>query len=326
VLGVAIRAWGLAAPQATITNEELANLLGVDERWIQDYTGVRERRIVSHGEATSDLAVEAATRALARTGLEPADIAMLILATSSPDQPAPATAALVHSRLGLLCGAFDLNAHYAGFVYGVVLGGTLARLYEAPVLVIGADAHSGDVNPSDLEGRAAVGDGAGALIMVPSDLGGLLSFDLGCDGSAASLIEIPAGGSRRPATFETVASGQHYLQTSGTRLYEHFVQACVNSIEAALEQAGVSISDINLFVPHQANARIITAIAERLSLPRELMVSNIDHFGNTGCASVPMALAEAADAGRLAPGNLVLLSSFGAGMAWASAVLRWTTV
>jgi 3-oxoacyl-[acyl-carrier-protein] synthase III len=325
MIGLAIAGWGSAVPRQSVSNEYLSQQFGIDDEWITTRTGVRERRRVSDGEATSTLAVDAAITALGKAGLPAPDVGALIIATATPDQPCPATAAFVQHELGLACGAFDLNAECAGFVYALVTAAMFTHVTREPVLVVGADTHSRYVNPDDRDTAVLLGDGAGAVVVAPSPFGALLSFDLGCDGSGASFLEIPAGGSRRPPTLETVKAKQHYIQMNGPELFREAVRASVRSAAIALDGAGVTADDLDLFIPHQANARIIAAVAKRLGIPEQSVMMNLDRYGNTSSASIPIALAEAADTGRLHDGDLVLLSGFGAGMTWASAVVRWST-
>jgi 3-oxoacyl-[acyl-carrier-protein] synthase-3 len=226
--------------------------------------------------------------------------------------------------LGLRCGAFDVDAACSGFVYGLVIGASLLTTSAVDaVLVIGAETLLRIADWTDRSTAVLFGDGAGAAVLTPSAEPGLLAWDLGCDGSAAHLLTVAAGGSRLPSSADTVAAGQHFLRMQGQEVFRRAVRAIVDSAAGTLEQAGVAAADVDLFIPHQANQRIIDAAATRLGIPAERTFVNVDRYGNTSAASVPLALGEAADAGRVHPGDLVLLSGFGAGMSWASALLRW---
>jgi 3-oxoacyl-[acyl-carrier-protein] synthase-3 len=271
--------------------------------------------------------VTAGTEAIKRAGLTPDAIDLLVLATATPEQPIPHTGAFVGEGIGLRCGSFDLGAGCAGFVYALVTGASLLTGGGLEhVLVVGSETLSRIIDPTDRGTCILFGDGAAAVTLgrnTEPDGPGLLAWDLGCDGSATGLLEIRAGGSRRPTSAETVAGGEHFLQMQGQEVFRRAVRAVVDSANATLRRAGVTASDVSWFVPHQANARIIDAACNRLGIAPERTVVNIERYGNTSAASIPLALAEAADDGRLQPGDLVLLSGFGAGMTWASALLRW---
>jgi 3-oxoacyl-[acyl-carrier-protein] synthase-3 len=334
----AVAGWGTAIPERRVTNHDLARRVDTNHEWIVERTGIHERRIAGPGESTATLAIEAGAAAIKSANLTPTDIGCCIVATCTPEQPIPATAAFVQDGLGLRCGAFDLDAACAGFVYALVVGaGLLSTGGLHAVLVVGAETLSRFADPDDRTTCVLFGDGAGAVVLTavapsqagprlpgdPADGAGLLAWDLGCDGSAASLLAVPAGGSRMPASAETVAAGGHFLKMEGQEVFRRAVRAIVDSAQATMAQAGVGPDAVDLFVPHQANARIIDAAASRLGISSERTFVNIDRYGNTSAASIPIALAEAADEGRLHPGDLVLLSGFGAGMSWASALLRW---
>jgi len=336
--GAAVAGWGIALPEQVVTNDDLATRVDTDDAWIQERTGIKERRVAGPGETTASLAAEAGAAAIKSADLSPVEIGCCIVATCTPEQPIPATASFVQESLGLRCGAFDLDAACAGFVYALVVGaGLLSTGGLDAVLVIGSETLSRVADPHDRSTCVLFGDGAGAVVLVREDLvparpeheekgpdgTGLLAWDLGCDGSGAPLLAVPAGGSRMPTTAETVATGQHWLKMEGQEVFRRAVRTIVESAGATLSQVGIAADDVDLFVPHQANARIIDAAAARLGIPPERTFVNIDRYGNTSAASIPIALAEAADAGRLHRGDLVLLSGFGAGMSWASALLRW---
>jgi 3-oxoacyl-[acyl-carrier-protein] synthase III len=322
----AISGWGTALPDQRLTNAELERRVDTSDQWIVERTGIRERRVVGEGETTASLAIEAGAAAIKHAGLTPDAIDLLIVATATTEQLIPHTGAFVGDGLGIRCGSFDLNAGCAGFVYELVVGSSLLSAGNLDhVLIIGSETLSRVTDPTDRGTCILFGDGAAAMVLsaAPEDGPGLLAWDLGCDGSATGLLEIPAGGSRLPASAETVATGGHYLKMAGQEVFRRAVRIVVESATAALQRGGVGIDDVTWFAPHQANIRIIDAAGNRLGIPAERTLVNIDRYGNTSAASIPLVLAEAADAGRLADGDLVLLSGFGAGLTWGSALLRW---
>jgi 3-oxoacyl-[acyl-carrier-protein] synthase-3 len=289
-----------------VTNEDLSAHLDTSDSWITERTGIKERRI---GGTTSQLAVDAGHRALERAGRRGDEIDLLVLATTTPDALVPGTSATVQDALGVAGGAFDLNAACSGFVYALVTAHGLALAGAERALVIGSETLSRITDWDDRSVAVLVGDGAGAVVLETTDgPGELLAWDLGANGSLRHLLCCDHGG---------------YLYMNGREIFRHAVQAVVSSSLKTLGRAGLSATDIDLFVPHQANSRIITAVSERLGIPSERCVVTIDRYGNTSSASIPLALADALDTGRLRPGGLVLLSGFGGGMTWASAVLRW---
>ncbi|MEA3075985.1 MAG: 3-oxoacyl-[acyl-carrier-protein] synthase [Actinomycetota bacterium] len=326
-IATAIAGWGIYAPERRLTNADLEATLDTNDQWITERTGIKERRIVGEGEWTSTMAIAAGAAAIKDAGLTPGDIDLIIVATATPDQIVPSTAAFVADGLGLTCGSFDLGAACAGFAYSVVVGSSMiATGGVRNVLVIGAEAISRFVNPADRSTAVIFGDGAGAAVLsaCAEDAGpGLLAWDLGCDGSAATLIEVKAGGSRMPTTHETLAAGDNFLSMQGNEVFRKAVRAVVDSATATLEKAGLTAADVDVFVPHQANVRIIEAVNQRLGIPMDKTIVNIAKYGNTSAASIPLALVEAAQDGRLRDGDVVLLSGFGAGMTWASVLLRW---
>ena len=318
--------WGSDVPSAVVGNEELEQRFGVDEGWIHSKTGIGARRVVAPEQSSADLATNAARAALASAGLTPTDIDLIVLATCTPAQLAPHTAAFVGGELGISCGSFDLNTACTGFVYGLVVTGAL--LNASPVsraLLIGVEAYSRFINPQDRGTAVVFGDGAGALVLdrAAEDGAGILSSDLGCEGSLTDIVGIRAGGSAMPVTPEVVASGDYQIHMTGKAVYEFAVGALVESIDVTLARAGVDLSEVKWFVPHQANLRIIEAVGEKLNIDPARVVLNIDRYGNTGAASIPIGLAETAREGRIQRGDLVLLSSVGAGMTWGSALIRW---
>jgi 3-oxoacyl-[acyl-carrier-protein] synthase-3 len=325
----AIAGWGLAVPEGKLTNADLeARDIGTSDQWIMERTGIRERRMCAPDETTAGLAIAAGNAAIKSAGITPGDLSMVIVATCTPEQPIPETSSFVAEGLGVRCGAFDVGAACAGFSYGlVVAAGLVATGANGPILLVGAENLTRVVDPTERGTAILFGDGAGAAVIASSSGGpdgpGLLSWDMGSDGSAAHLIEITAGGSRQPTTAETVGSGAHWMRMEGSEVFRRAVRVVVESSNAALAKAGLSTADVDWFLPHQANARIVSAAASRLKIPAERCIVNIDRFGNTSAASIPIALAEAADDGRLSDGDIVLSCGFGAGMTWSSAVLRW---
>ncbi len=322
----AISGWGTALPEQRLTNADLEQLVDTSDQWIVERTGISERRIAGEGESTASLATEAGAAAIKHAGLTPDAIDLLIVATATTEQLIPHTGAFVGDGLGVHCGSFDLNAGCAGFVYELVVGASMLTSGNLDhVLVIGSETLSRVTDPTDRGTCILFGDGAAAMVLSssPDDGPGLLAWDLGCDGSAAALLEIPAGGSRRPVSAETVANREHYLRMNGQEVFRRAVRIVVESATNALARGGVGVDDVTWFAPHQANVRIIEAAGNRLGIPAERTLVNIDRYGNTSAASIPLVLAEAADDGRLQPGDLVLLSGFGAGLTWGSALLRW---
>jgi 3-oxoacyl-[acyl-carrier-protein] synthase III len=306
-MGLAIAGLGTALPDQRLTNADLEAVLDTTDAWIVERTGMRERRIAGPHEDSATLGAQAGAAAIKDAGLTPGDIGLVLVATCTPAQAMPATAALVQDMLGLRCGAMDVGAVCSGFVYGLVAANGMAA--DQPVLLIGTETLSRITDPDDRGTRILFGDGAGAAVLVPSTGGGLLSWHLGCDGSAAPLLEIPAG--------------DRYIRMEGREVFRRAVRLVIESCAIAMAKAGIGPADVALFVPHQANVRIIEACCSRLGVPMERTAVNLDRYGNTSAASIPIALAEAAAAGRLHTGDHVLLAGFGAGMTWASAVVRW---
>jgi 3-oxoacyl-[acyl-carrier-protein] synthase-3 len=318
--------WGTAVPEQLLTNADLERRVDTTDAWIIERTGIRERHVASASDTTASLAIDAGTAAIKHAGIPPDAVDLLIVATATPEQPIPHTGAFVGEGLGLRCGSFDLGAGCAGFVYMLVVGASLLTTGNLDhVLIVGAETLTRLIDPNDRATCILFGDGAAAAVLSrsPDDGPGVLSWDLGCDGSAAGLLEIRAGGSRRPATAETIAAGEQYLKMQGQEVFRRAVRAVVDSARTTLDRAGVGAEDVAWFVPHQANIRIIESAATRLGFDPGSTIVNIDRYGNTSAASIPLALAEAADDGRLRDGDLVLMSGFGAGMTWASALLRW---
>lgn len=324
--GAKITGVGACVPERVLTNFDLEKMVETTDEWIVTRTGICERRIVAENEATSDLALGAARAALARAEVAPADLDLIVVGTITPDVPFPAVANLVQDRLGARrAAAFDLSAGCAGFVYGLATGAQFVQTgaYEK-VLVIGADVVSRVVDWQDRSTCVLFGDGAGAALLQPTEPGeGLLAFDLGSDGSGAELIWLEAGGSRLPASAETVARKQHTVKMVGSEVFKFAVRIIEETTLRALGRAGLGIADIDCFIAHQANLRIIEAAVKRLGLGPERVFNNVQRYGNTSAGSIPIALTEALEAGKIRPGDTVVLTGFGSGLSWATAVLNW---
>ena len=326
-LSAGIYGIGAAVPERVLTNADLEKRVETSDEWIVSRTGISERRIVAEGQATSDLAGEAARRALDHAGVAAGDLDLVIVATITPDMPFPGVSNLVQDRLGARrAAAFDLAAGCSGFIYGLATGAQfIASGLFHRVLVIGADSLSRMVNWNDRSTCVLFGDGAGAAVLGPVPEGsGLLSFDLGSDGAGAELLCVEAGGSRLPATRETVARMQHTIRMNGTEVFKFAVRIIEESTRRALDRAGLTTADIDCFIAHQANIRILDAAAKRLDLPAERVFNNVHKYGNTSAASVPLAMVEALSAGRFKEGDTLALVGFGTGLSWASTILTWT--
>jgi 3-oxoacyl-[acyl-carrier-protein] synthase-3 len=296
----------MSVPDKVVTNDDLSASLDTSDQWITERTGIRQRHI---GGSTSELATEAGRRALERAGVDPGDIGALVLATTTGDALVPGTASTVQDALGTAGGAFDLNAACSGFVYGLVVAAGLVGVGSGPVLLIGADTLSRITDWDDRSMAVLVGDGAGAVVLSPVDgPGDLISWNLNSDGSLRHVLKCDHGG---------------YLYMDGKEIFRKAVRVVVESAERAMAEAGLGPADVDLLVPHQANLRIIQAACQRLGIPEERTVVVIDRYGNTSSASIPLALHDALSTGRVAPGDHLLLTGFGGGMTWASAVLRW---
>ncbi|MFG3053353.1 3-oxoacyl-ACP synthase III family protein [Kitasatospora sp. NPDC048239] len=321
--GFDITGWGISVPERVVTSAQLAKRFGVDEHWIVSRCGIRERRAVGPGQSTASMAVEAGRRALERAGLTGADIAHLIVATATPEQPSPATSAFVHEALGIAGSAHDVNSECAGFVYGLVTAAGLMHLDPRPILLIGSDTHTLTANPADRDLSILVGDGAGAIVLQPGPENRMLAWNLGADGTCKDSLKVPAGGSRMPTTEDTVRRGLHYAQINGNEIYLNAVRYTVRTVRETLESAKLAPADVDHIVPHQANIRIINSVLNHTGIPADRLVTNLEKYGNTASGSIPIALSEALDAGRIQAGQHVLLAGFGAGMTWGSVLLKW---
>ena len=319
---------GRYVPERILSNKELEGMVDTSDEWIVQRTGIRERHIAAEDESTSDLALQAARSALQQAGLDPLDLDAIILATLTPDTYCPAGACYVQKLLGAenAC-AFDLSAACTGFVYGITVGSSLVRAgVHSNVLVIGAETLSRFIDYSDRNTCILFGDGAGAAVLSRAEEGSesrLLDHYLRSDGSGTDLIIMPGGGSRQPASAGTVEGKKHFLTMQGSDVFKFATRSMQVLIETAIERNGISISDLDLVVPHQVNSRIIDTVLRKIDLPEDKIYLNLQRYGNTSAASVPMALHEAAEEGRIEKGNLVLLVAFGAGLTWGYNLVRW---
>jgi len=318
---------GTYVPPRVLTNAELEQMVATNDAWITEWTGIRERHLVEKGVATSDLAVEAAKVCLERRGVKPEEIEAIIIATVTPDMLFPSTACLVQDKLGCPgAWGFDLSAACSGFPYALQIG---AKLVESgahkKVLVIGADVMSSIIDYTDRNTCILFGDGAGAVLIEPCEEGeiGLIDFHHEVDGSGASSLYMPAGGSLLPASHETVDAKQHYVHQDGQTVYKFAVRKMSEATEILLARNEVTGSDLGCFIPHQANKRIILSTAERLGMPEDRVIINIDRYGNTTAGTIPLAMNTAIETGRLKKGDLVLLASVGAGFTVGATLLRW---
>jgi 3-oxoacyl-[acyl-carrier-protein] synthase III len=322
-----ITGWGMAIPERILTNNDLAQMVETTDEWIVSHTGIRERRIAGDGETTASLATEAALNALSIANLKPSAIDLIIVATSTPEFLFPATACLVQDRLGATrAGAFDLLAACSGFIYALNMAAQAIQTGSAQAaLVIGSETLSRVVNWQDRNTCVLFGDGAGAFVLQPSlDPGGVLSAVMRSDGSGGNLLSVPAGGSAHPASLETIQSGQHYIHMNGREVYRFATRVMAQATNEALAKANLSLNEIKLVIPHQANLRIITAAVKGLDLPMERCFVNIDRYGNTSTASIPIATVEAFQRGLILPGDRIAFVGFGAGLTWGAAIVEWS--
>ncbi|MBS1822369.1 MAG: ketoacyl-ACP synthase III [Acidobacteria bacterium] len=318
---------GTYVPPRLLTNADLEKMVETNDQWIVERTGIRERHLVDKGIATSDLATEAAKKCLERRGIPASEVEAIIVATVTPDMLFPATACLVQNKLGVPgAWGFDLSAACSGFPYALQVG---AKLVESgahkKVLVIGADVMSSIIDYTDRATCVIFGDGAGAVLLEPCEEGeiGLIDFWHEIDGAGAVSLNMPAGGSLNPTTAETVEKKMHYVHQDGQAVYKFAVRKMAEAAEKILDRNGVAGSELACFIPHQANKRIILSTAERLGMPEDRVIINIDRFGNTTAGTIPLAMQTALDDGRLKKGDLVLLASVGAGFTVGATLLRW---
>ena len=310
-----------------MTNDDIAKLVDTSDEWIRDRTGIRERRIASPEETTASLATAAALKALNVANLSPREIDLIIVATSSPEHLFPSTASLVQDNIGAVdCGAFDLLAACTGFIYGLSMASDAIKSGAIKnAIVIGSETLSRLVNWNDRGTCILFGDGAGAFVLQGSEEpGGVLSSFLRSDGSGGDLLSIPAGGSSHPASSHTLDNDMHYIRMNGREVFRFATRVMARATSLAVSKAGLEIEDIALIIPHQANLRIIDAAARGLKLPIERFMINVDRYGNTSTASIPIAAVEAFESGRLHEGDNVVLVGFGAGLTWGALAMRWS--
>lgn len=329
-MGTRIAGVGSAIPSHVLSNRDLEKIVDTSDEWIVSRTGIKERRIVEEGTDTSDLVTTAAKKALVQAQISPEQVDALIVGTATPDTVFPSTACWAQPKIGLRrVPVFDVSAACSGFIYGWIVADSLIKTNVANhVLIVGAEVLSRVMNWKDRSTCVLFGDGAGAILISKNDetsgsQQGLLASSWGADGSLAQLLWQPAGGTRSPATRASVDSDKHTVHMTGNEVFKHAVKAMQRSVDEVLEKAGIKPNDIDLFVPHQANLRIMKATAERSGIPMEKVVQTIDRYGNVSAASIPMALADADAEGRLSRGDLVLSAAFGAGFTWAAALYRW---
>jgi len=317
---VTITGLGAYAPERVITNDELAQMVETSDDWIVERTGIRERRIAADSQALSDISLPAAQQALAQAGIDGKDVDLLIVATVTPDMMFPSTSAILADLLGAKdAAAYDLSAGCTGFMYAIAQAyGMVAAGLSRRALVVGGDVLSRILDWTDRSTVVLFGDGAGAVVLEPADESGFLAFELGADGAGGEHLWLPGSGSR---TFE---DPERFVKMNGREVFKFATRVLVSSAEAVLERYGASVDDVDVYVPHQANVRIIDHATKKLGIPSERVVINVDRYGNTSSGSIPLALAEAQSDGRLRRGSLVLMTGMGAGLTWGSALVRWT--
>ena len=323
--GVQILGCGSYVPDQIITNEQLESERGFDPEWIRQRTGILQRRHAPEGQATSDMALRAAERAIEQAGADPADIDLLVIGTFTPDFLCPSTACLVQDRLGLDCAALDVQAACSGFMYALATGSQFVATGNSKLaLIIGADTNSRIVDQSDRTIAPLFGDGAGAVLVGKGEqTQGLLCYQLGSDGKGGPLLECTAGGTLHCNTPEDLAAGNHYLKMDGRTVFKWAVRIVQESIELVLEKSGLTVADVSLFILHQANVRIVNTAMEKLGIPADRVAVNLDQYGNTSAASIPICLDEGLQDDRIKPGDVVLMCGFGAGLTWGTGLFRW---
>jgi 3-oxoacyl-[acyl-carrier-protein] synthase III len=322
---VGITGVGAYVPDKVLTNDELSSMVDTSDEWITERTGIKERRIAAPDQAASDLALPAGRKALERAGADPAGVDLVIVATATPDMFFPSTASLVADALGSHdAAAYDLSAGCTGFMYGLAQAyGSVAGGLAERALVIGSETLSKIVNWHDRTTCVLFGDGAGAVLLEPVEDGGFFGFELGSDGSMGERLTVPAGGSRVPASAQTIEQEQHFIRMDGPEVYRFATRVLVSSAEELLDECDLDVEDVDLYIPHQANKRIIDHAARNLGIPDEKIFVNLQRYGNTSSASIPLCLSEATEEGRLAPGTRVLMTGMGAGLTWGSAYIVW---
>jgi 3-oxoacyl-[acyl-carrier-protein] synthase-3 len=324
-----ITGWGMSLPRKVLTNDDISKMVDTSDQWIRERTGIRERRIVADGQPTSSLGLEAALTALRVANLAPGELDLIICATSTPDYMFPSTASIIQDQLGASkAGAFDLLAACTGFVYALNMGAQVIRSGSMKnVLVIGAETFSRYLNWTDRSTCILFGDGAGAFVLQASETpGGVTGAVLHSDGSGANLLSIPGGGSAHPTSELTVHAGMHYVHMDGREVFRFAARVMVQATQEVTKASGWKVEDLNLIVPHQANLRIIDSAARGLKLPIEKFMINVERYGNTSAASIPIATVEAVGSGRLKRGDKVVFVGFGGGLTWGALAAEWTGV
>jgi 3-oxoacyl-[acyl-carrier-protein] synthase-3 len=324
-MGVRVLGTGSYVPDAVVTNDHLYQRFGFDSQWIVRRTGILERRHALPHQATSDLCHEASLRCLENARVRPQDIDLVVLATFTPDMSFPSTACLLQDRLKISGAAIEIEAACAGFMYALITGAAyVVSGASSMALIVGGDCNSRILNPHDIKTYPLFGDGAGAVVLTRGNHDqGILAFSMGADGGGGDMLSRPACGSRMPPTPELLDKGLHYLYMDGRAVFRWAVAILTDTIQDVLHATELRPNDVDLYIPHQANIRIINAATDVLKVPRRKVYNNLDRYGNTSAGSVPLALDEAVSEGRLRPGQLVLLSGFGAGLAWGTALMRW---
>ncbi|MCM8757872.1 MAG: ketoacyl-ACP synthase III [Candidatus Omnitrophica bacterium] len=312
-------------PDKVLTNQDLEKMVDTSDEWITTRTGIKQRRIVKEGQATSDLAIKASKSALKEANISAQDLDLIIVATITPDMQFPSVSCLVQKALGAKkVACFDISAACAGFVYGIAIAQQfLANSFYKNALVVGAEVLSSITDWKDRNTCVLFGDGAGAAVLSEVKRGGILSVYLGSDGSFADLLKVPAGGSRYPATHQTVDNRLHYIKMQGNEVFKFAVKYMTESAQIALNKAGLSCEDVDCFIPHQANLRILLAVAKKLGLAKDKIYLNIEKYGNISSASTATALCEAVKEKRIKRGDIVVLDAFGAGFVWGACVIEW---
>lgn len=324
---VGITGTGSYMPENILTNFQLEKIVDTSDQWIRKRTGIKNRRISDENTATSDLATMAAKNALKSAGISPTELELIIIATVTPDMSFPSTACIVQKNLGAAkAAAFDIEAACSGFVYALTVAEQFIKSgYYKNALVIGAETLSKITDWEDRSTCVLFGDGAGAVILERAEEGyGILSSNIGADGEQGHFLTLPAGGSRNPASVETIENKLHYIKMAGNEVFKFAVRAMESSSHEALEKCGLSLEDIDYLIPHQANIRIIEAAAKRLNIPMDKVYVNLDNYGNMSSASIPVALDEAVNKGFIKKGQIVLLVAFGGGLTWASSIIKWS--
>ncbi|MGZ6388011.1 MAG: beta-ketoacyl-ACP synthase III [Ktedonobacterales bacterium] len=322
----AITGWGMHVPEKIVTNADFERMVDTSDEWITSRTGIKQRHFAGPGDTASTLSIAASRQALERAGIDGKDLSLIIVATVCGDYPFPSTANLVQHALGAQCGAFDMQAACSGFLYALSTAHQfIANGSAKHVLVVGVELLSRVVDFTDRSTCVLFGDGAGAVVLSASDEpGGVLGFTMGSDGARPELLYIPMGGSAEPVNEEGLREGRQYVRMAGGEVFKFATRIMGVAMEEALENAGMTAAEMDLFIPHQANLRIIEAASKRLGVPPETVFVNIHDYGNTSAAAVPIALCEAIDQGRVYPGAHIGMVAFGAGLTWASAVVKWT--